>query len=135
MRSGPPLIDELTPAPEPWESARRLAHLPHLVFLDSAGGPAELARYSYICADPVRWISIRGTAGENPFQRLTTELAQWRTAPAPGFPPFQGGAVGLFGYDLCHWLERLPRPKYDEFEAPECVIGVYDWVLAWDHAQ
>src|SRR5689334_5105646 len=31
-----PLVEELTPAPDPWDVARRLAHLPHLLFLDSA---------------------------------------------------------------------------------------------------
>src|SRR5437763_1555185 len=31
-----PLVEELTPAPDPWEAARRLAGHPHLLFLDSA---------------------------------------------------------------------------------------------------
>src|SRR5260370_749032 len=130
-----PILHELVPAPDPWETARRLAHLPHLLFLDSAGGPPDLARYSYLSADPVRWFTSRGTAGENPFERLRCELAAWRAAPLPGLPPFQGGAAGLFGYDLCHWLERLPRPEIDEFEIPDFAVGIYDWVIAWDHQQ
>ena len=31
-----PLVEELIPCPDPWDVARKLAHLPHLLFLDSA---------------------------------------------------------------------------------------------------
>jgi len=53
--------------------------------------------------------------------------------PVPGLPPFQGGAAGLFGYGICHELEKIPRPRFDEFELPDLVVGLYDWVLAFDH--
>ncbi len=53
----------------------------------------------------------------------------------PGLPPFQGGAAGLFGYDLCHHIERLPRPRRDEFQTPDLAVGFYDWVVAFDHAE
>src|SRR5439155_354880 len=45
---------------------------------------------------------------------------------------FQGGLAGLWGYDLCQVVEKLPRHRYDEFQAPEFAVGVYDWVMAWD---
>src|SRR5438067_1502405 len=48
-----PLVEELVPAPDPWDVARRLAHLPHLLFLDSAEFNADIGRYSYVTADPV----------------------------------------------------------------------------------
>jgi para-aminobenzoate synthetase component 1 len=50
-------------------------------------------------------------------------------------PPFQGGAAGLLGYDLGRSLERLPRPRFDEFQIPSLAIGLYDVVLAYDHVQ
>jgi anthranilate/para-aminobenzoate synthase component I len=53
-----------------------------------------------------------------------------RLPTLPGLPPFQGGAAGLFGYDLCHHIERLPRPHFDEFQTPDLAVGLYDWVLA-----
>jgi para-aminobenzoate synthetase component 1 len=52
-----------------------------------------------------------------------------------GLPPFQGGIAGLFGYDLCHHIERLPRPRYDEFAVPDLAVGFYDWVYAYDHLE
>ena len=130
-----PQIEELTPPPEPWAMTRRLAHLPHLLFLDSAGGSPDLARYSYLAADPFRWLEFRGPGSGNPFEAVRTELARWPLAAIRGLPPFQGGAGGLFGYDLCHWIERLPRPRLDEFQTPDLAIGLYDWVVAWDHLE
>jgi para-aminobenzoate synthetase component I len=135
MQAGQAFCEELTFRPGPWATARRMAHLPHLLLLDSAGGPAELARYSYIAADPFLWLQGRGMRGRNPFHALAVELEKWRTPPVAGLPPFRGGAAGLFGYDLCHWLERLPKPAIDEFECPDLAVGFYDWVIAWDHAQ
>jgi para-aminobenzoate synthetase component 1 len=62
-------------------------------------------------------------------------LARNAVKAVPGLPPFQGGAAGLFSYELCHHLERLPRVPIDEFAVPDLAAGLYDWVLAWDHLQ
>jgi para-aminobenzoate synthetase component 1 len=147
-----PLVHELTPAPDPWQLCQRLAHLPHLLFLDSAGGPKHLRRYSYLSADPFRWLQARGSRTivldraaddapvlclepADPFAVLREHLRQWRMPSLPGLPLFQGGAAGLFGYDLCHHIERLPRSALDEFAVPDMAIGLYDWVIAFDHYQ
>ena len=63
---------------------------------------------------------------------LEEQLDRYHTEPVAGLPPFQGGAAGLFGYDLCHHIERLPRPRHDEFAVPDLAVGLYDWVLAFD---
>src|SRR5262249_61026473 len=60
-------------------------------------------------------------------------VAGFRLEPGAGLPPFQGGAAGLLGYDLCHHLERLPRPRFDEFAVPDLAVAIYDWVLSFDH--
>src|SRR5207253_500252 len=112
--------------------ARRLAHWPHLLFLDSAARDSPFGRYSFITADPFDWLRSRGQ-DDNPFPRLAECLTRWRTETLPDLPPFQGGVAGLFGYDLCHQIERLPRPLCDEFALPELAAGCYDWVLAFDH--
>ena len=51
----------------------------------------------------------------------------------PGLPPFQGGAAGYVAYDWGLTLERLPAPRYDDLGLPDLVLGLYDWVIAWDH--
>jgi para-aminobenzoate synthetase component 1 len=104
----------------------------------------ELGRYSFLTADPFEWIWSRGhqvfvsgaarpRESADPFAVLAERLAFYRAETLPELPPFQGGAAGLLGYDLCHQLERLPRPRCDEFEVPDLAIGLYDWVLAFDH--
>jgi para-aminobenzoate synthetase component 1 len=145
-----PLVEELAPAPDAWQMCLRLAHLPHVMFLDSAARLPELGRYSFLTADPFLWIEGRGREVKShyrcpcerlhieeadPFAVLEHELRRWALRPAEGLPPFQGGAVGLFGYDLCHHLERLPRPHFNEFQTPDLALGLYDWVIALDHSR
>jgi para-aminobenzoate synthetase component 1 len=147
----PPLVEELTPAPAAWEVCRRLAHVPHLLFLDSAGRYPDLGRFSFVSADPFAWVQSRcghvettrfgpntvvvRQSGADPFSVLANLLTQYPSLPIAGLPPFQGGAAGLFGYDLCHHIERLLRPRFDEFQTPDMAVGLYDWVAAFDHEQ
>jgi para-aminobenzoate synthetase component 1 len=144
-----PLVEPLPDVPGPWEVCRRLRGLPGLLFLDSAARHPVLGRYSFVTADPLLWIRSRGRQVEvvrrgpseavrtaiegDPFTVLAGELGRYRAVSLPGLPPFQGGAAGLFGYDLCHHVERLPRPRWDEFETPDLAVGFYDWVVAFDH--
>ncbi len=137
-----PLVQELHPLPEPWLLVLQLASCPHLLFLDSAQAHPSLGRYSFITADPFEWIEARGRRvavngrvyePADPFAVLAERLAHSRLTTLPGLPPFQGGAAGLFGYDLCHHIERLPRPRFDEFQTPDLAVGLYDWVIAFDH--
>jgi para-aminobenzoate synthetase component 1 len=131
-----PLVEELTPAPEPWAVARRLADLPHLLFLDSADRHPARGRYSFVTADPADWLvdSTRDPGYPDPFAELNRRLAAFPVPTLPGLPPFQGGVAGLFGYGLQHAVERIGRPRFDEFRVPDLAVGVYDWVIAWDHA-
>jgi para-aminobenzoate synthetase component 1 len=140
------LVEELPASLSPWETVRRLDRLPHLLFLDSADAAGPLGRFSYVCADPfaalrargpiVTWADAAGTRSEtdDPFTVLARRLASFRTVRQPDLPPFQGGAAGLFGYDLRHHLERLPEARIDEFRTPDLAVGFYDWIIAFDHA-
>jgi para-aminobenzoate synthetase component 1 len=132
-RSCLPLVEEVRPAPDPGRAFEQLTNLPHVLFLDSARH-SDLGRYSFLAADPFEWISSRG-AHSDPFPVLAERLQQWSMERVPDLPPFQGGAAGVFGYDLCHHLEKLPRPRIDDFEIPDLAVGFYDWVLAFDHLQ
>jgi para-aminobenzoate synthetase component 1 len=137
-----PVVEELRPAPTAWDVARCLAGWPHLLFLDSARPGAPLGRYSFVMAGPFAWLTARGKqvwldgtvqSEGDPFAVLAGLLSRYRIESLPGLPPFQGGAAGLFGYDLGRHLERLPVPRLDEFEVPELAVGLYDWVIAFDH--
>jgi para-aminobenzoate synthetase component 1 len=129
-----PLVEELSPATTPLEVCERLAHLPRLLFLDSADHYPGLANYSFVTADPFDWLATRGLQSGDPFASLKSRLQALPPLESlPGLPPFQGGAAGLFGYDLCHHIERLPRPRIDEFKTADVAVGLYDWVIAFDH--
>ena len=140
-----PRVEELTPAPEAWAAFQKLAHLPNPLFLDSARYDPLLGRYSFVTADPFdfvtfsrgRWATAASTrpasSGLGLFQYLRKRIDDCQAEPVPGLPPFQGGLAGLFSYDLCHHFESLPRPTWDEFRLPDVAVGLYDWVLSFDH--
>jgi len=128
-------VDELIPAPDPWATALRFADWPHLLCLDSAHCASPLARYSYVCARPRRWIEWRVGDPLDPFEAMATRLADRSTKTDPTLPPFQGGLAGMFGYGLGRAIERLPAPEFDEFNVPDLAVGIYDWVVSFDHVQ
>jgi len=115
------------------------------VFLDSSVAHPRLGRFSYIVAEPFLVIQSKNgvitvegdgpaeTTEGDPFEQLRRTLSAFPTENVPGLPPFQGGAVGYFGYDLAHHTERLPKTAIDDVAIPDMVVGLYDWVLAHDH--
>jgi para-aminobenzoate synthetase component 1 len=76
------------------------------------------------------WHAAPGGALET-VERLLETFAADRLV---GLPPFQGGAAGYIGYEYGGRLERLPAPSIDTLTLPDVVLGLYDWVVAWDHA-
>src|SRR6476661_6623237 len=76
------------------------------------------------------WIRIAA----DPLAHVGALVASHATTPVAELPPFQGGAAGYVGYDWGMMLERVPRPRYDDLAVPDLLLGLYDWVIAWDHA-
>ena len=129
----PMLVEELSPSPDPelvWLAAAETGR--GALFLDSAQRDSQLGRYSFVACEPFDYLELPADSLA-PLDELQRRLAPWRAATAPELPPFQGGAAGLFGYDLGRSLERLPTPRFDEFQVPALAIGLYDAVVAWDH--
>jgi para-aminobenzoate synthetase component I len=142
-----PLVEPLGTTADPAEVCARFLDLPGLVLLDSAAHQHADAHYSFLTADPVSMVRSKGAATEIRHGRhghwqeapgdalrvakslLPTELS----TPISGVPPFQGGLAGYVGYDWGAVLERLPAPRYDDLFIPDVVLGLYDWVVAWDH--
>jgi len=129
-----PLVEELVPPPDPVRCCELLEGLPHRLFLDSASRDPRLGRHSYLTADPFAVVRS-DEGGPDPLPSVRSKLAPFRCESVPGLPPFQGGAAGYIAYDWGLALERLPAPVYDDLALDEVVLGLYDWVLAWDHVQ
>src|SRR3954447_20363644 len=82
--------------------------------LESAEKGQRFGRWSFLGVQPRSVLRVdggRGTAdgvereADDPYTAVADELARYRIAPLPGLPPFAGGAVGLFGYDLVRSAE------------------------------
>ena len=127
-----PLIEELQPAPDAEQAFRRLGHLPHVLFLDSAQRHSTLGRYSFVAADPFAFVEVPAD-GSDALAVLGSWLSRLTAATHPQAPPFQGGAAGLFSYDLGRSLERIPGTRFDEFNVPALAVGLFDVVVAFDH--
>ncbi|HET7563370.1 MAG TPA: aminodeoxychorismate synthase component I [Gemmatimonadaceae bacterium] len=144
-----PVVQELVPAPDPVESCARFADLPYRIFLDSARDPERLGRYSFLAADPATLVRSKGAHTEcialadgathaldgHALRAARALLAPHTRAARAGLPPFQGGVAGYIAYDWGAQLERLPAPRYDDLAISDVVLGLYDWVVAWDHLE
>jgi para-aminobenzoate synthetase component I len=140
-------VEEFNSLPDPVRCCELLAGLPYRLLLDSATPGTRLGRYSFLTADPVAVVWTKGATTvvedrldgsrhaveDDPLQAVRSLLAPLAADPVPNLPPFQGGAAGYLAYDWSRSLERLPAPKYDDLALADVVLGVYDWVLAWDH--
>jgi para-aminobenzoate synthetase component 1 len=142
-----PLIEEVfTPLTAP-ELFELIKDRPYSFFLDSGMDPQRLGRYSFLGSEPFLVMSsqgseinlIRGQEHEvqhgNPFDALGKLLEVYKLDHCPAPVPFLGGAVGYFGYDLCHFIERLPSTAIDNLKLPESYFAFYDTIVAFDHLE
>ena len=70
-----------------------------------------------------------------PVPARAAELGRFRAAPLPGLPPFAGGAVGMFAYDLVRTVEPLGEPNPDALGMPDLALMLTDALVAFDHLE
>jgi para-aminobenzoate synthetase component 1 len=145
MPEGYPLIEEIYMAPDALWCFEALAAEPYSFWLDSGMDPQKLGRFSFMGSDPFLVMRSRGDeialikegAEEkgrgNPFDVLGELLGRYTIDSGESPVPFTGGAVGYFSYDLCHFIEKLPARAVDDLNLPECYLGFYDAIVAFDH--
>src|SRR3954449_4426788 len=111
--------------------------------LESAEQGGSVGRWSFLGVQPRTVIRLDdGTltvggvprAFDDPYAAVAEELERYRLAPLEGLPPFAGGAVGLFGYDLVRSAEpTVGEPNPDEVGVPDLALMVSDVLVAFDH--
>jgi anthranilate synthase component 1 len=122
-------------------------------FLLESAEQGQVGRYSFVGLRPrailrwsdgvlSEWSGDEAAAGEgpsrsepapDPYGAVATRLADFRPAPVEGLPPFVGGAVGFFGYDLVRTVEPLAEPNPDPLGLPDMALMVTDAMVVFDH--
>jgi anthranilate synthase component 1 len=111
--------------------------------LESAEQGQRFGRWSFLGMQPRSVLrledgelTVDGEQREysDPYAAVADELARYRLAPLEGLPPFAGGAIGLFGYDLVRSAEpSVGEPNPDAVGVPDLAVMVTDVLLAFDH--
>ncbi|HEY8002169.1 MAG TPA: anthranilate synthase component I [Solirubrobacterales bacterium] len=115
-------------------------------FLLESAEQGRLGRYSFLGFRPrleLRWAEGTMTQvrdGElvksdvaDPYAAVAETLAGFTVAEPERLPPFAGGAVGFFGYDLVRTVEPLGPPNPDPLGLPDLALMVCELMLAFDH--
>ena len=124
---------------------KHFAKKEHAFLLESVEGGAKWARYSFIGTDP--FMMLYGKNGEmvleqqgskqvlndQPLELLKAKLRAYRTPVIQDFPPFTGGAIGFFGYDLLQYYEKLPAHRIDDMNMNDIQFMFCDQIIVFDH--
>ncbi len=82
---------------------------------------------------PPRGEPTSSWAAPDPYGAVSAYLDRYRLATPGPLPPFPGGAVGYFGYDLVRTTEPLGAPNPDPIGLPDMALMICDVLLAFDH--
>lgn len=127
--------------PASWEPFWKRSSKPSFVLESGKSG-----RYTYFGADAVASVTGKGDKAViteyaddngirlqesrrrnvtgNPLHIVKQSLRPYRTPTVEGVPPFAGGCVGFWSYDIARSIERLPEQAEDDLELPE-----YDFMM------
>ena len=132
---------------QPFALAQYLKNKRGFFWLDSGD---EGLGWSYLGFEPVHraqwdngnWVvksqsGVQITAGPA-FEGLQRQLdMRWQKSfkvdPVPGEPPFKGGWLANFSYDLGREIETVPKTGKNDLQAPGIRIAFYETVFAYDH--
>ncbi len=102
-------------------------------------------RFSYLGCDPYRVVRGKGHMYEtvslgkkekyigDPFAMLQRTFVGQTAGSGNQFPPFQGGAIGCFSYDLARTFEVLPECLPDDLNFPDLYFLFVEIFVAVDH--
>jgi anthranilate synthase component 1 len=112
---------------------RALASGEPAFLLESAEQGQRMGRYSFIGVRPRAVLRWSLSDGGDPYALAGEYVARFRQAPLGELPPFAGGAVGFFGYDLVRTVEPLGDPPPDPLGLPDMALMLSDALVVFDH--
>ena len=101
--------------------------------LESADQGQRVGRYSFIGFRPRGVLRWSLADGGDPYRLVADYVARFSQAPIEAAPPFTGGAVGYFGYDLVRTVEPLGDPNPDTLGLPDLAVMLTDVLVIFDH--
>ncbi len=124
---------------------RRLAAVSSRYYLlESVEGGERWGRYSFLGYDPIKRVTckngtvtveeeggVRQVETQHPLEVLRELLREYRSPRLPEMPPFTGGLVGSFSYEMIGYAE--PVLKLPENEGNDFDLMLFDKVIAYDH--
>jgi len=137
-------VEEITYPQDPITVFSLFADHPWAQLLDSPdahNNPNNMNRYSYIVFDPIKKITVnegklflddKAETTKDYFNFIKQQLNLYKAKTTANLPPFQGGAVGYFSYDLCHYIDNIPLPEKDHMATHDLSIGIYNQVISFE---
>jgi anthranilate synthase component 1 len=101
--------------------------------LESAEQGQRVGRWSFIGFRPRAVLRWSLADGGDPYALAAEHVARFDQASMVDAPPFTGGAVGFFGYDLVRTVEPLGDPGPDPLGLPDMALMLSDVLVTFDH--
>jgi para-aminobenzoate synthetase component I len=143
----PAIVAQALDVPSPETLVNQLAGEAGVVLLRSHHDTYPQARFSFVTARPFLTFRSRGSRCElvrdgscqtvfgNPWLILDDFLNRFALRDARDLPFPLGGCFGYWGYELKYFVEPKLRPiATDDLGLPDCQVGFYDSLVAFDHA-
>ena len=111
--------------------------------LESIEGGEKWGRYSFLGFNPIVHVTCKNKVvtiddGEKheihtdkPFEELRKLLDLYKAPKLEGMPPFTGGLVGYFSYEMIGYAEPVLKLQSSEFNDFDLML--FDKVIAYDH--
>lgn len=123
---------------------RKLAQVDQNYYLlESVEGLERWGRYSFLGYDPLLFVygkdhqitirskTVERTKTGEPMDELKSLLAQYKAPYMRELPPFTGGFVGYFSYEMIGYAE--PKLKLKQNDIHDFYFMLFNKVIAYDH--
>jgi anthranilate synthase component 1 len=102
-------------------------------FLLESAEQGQVGRYSFLGIRPRAVLRWSLADGGDPYALAAAEVERFQLVELPDLPPFAGGAVGFFGYDLVRTVEPLGDPPPDALGLPDMALMLAEVLVVFDH--
>lgn len=111
--------------------------------LESIEGGEKWGRYSFLGFNPIIHVTCKNGKvvvdngerkefhSDQPFEIVRELLRKYKAPKLSGMPPFTGGFVGYFSYEMIGYTEPVLKLKSSEFNDFDLML--FDKVIAYDH--